>query len=152
MTEHSIYSIKTSATPVVMPPPSSTMPDFCPFACDLSKLEPQLAIRIELLTAARMRETARAECSRAGMVPGRLPESKAAMQGKMANAKPRSERDALVLACLSAIPTTAYRIRQITGLNKSVVSNALLSLKVAGKVQSKPGTKSKHAQTEWWLS
>jgi hypothetical protein len=68
MTEHSIYSIKTAATPAFMPPPSSTMPDFCPFACDLSKLEPQLAIRIELLTAARMRETARAECSRAGMV------------------------------------------------------------------------------------
>lgn len=139
MTEHSIYSIKTAATPAVMPPQAA--PTAKPFAA-----------WNEAELAARMRETARAECRRAGMVPGRLPESKAEMQGKLANAKPHSERDALVLACLSARPTTAYRIRQITGLNKSVVSNALLSLKVAGKVQSKPGTKSKHAPTEWRLA
>lgn len=96
--------------------------------------------------AAMMRETAKIECRRAGMVPGRLPESKHEMQGKLSNAKPRPDRDASVLACLSAEPISAWRIQQRTGFGKSSVAAALMTLQCAGKADFTEGTGRNPAQ------
>ena len=98
--------------------------------------------------AAQMRETARAECRRAGMTQGRLPESKHEMQGKLSNVKPRPDRDARVLDCLSSEPIAAWRIQQRTGYSKSSVNAALNVLRADGKATF---TEGKGRQAAQWV-
>ena len=138
MTEHSIYSIKTAATPAFMPPPSSTMPDFCPFACDLSKLEPQLAIRIELLTAARMRETARAECRRAGMMPGAKPQAKPDNVGLNIVAPP-DDVIAAVKRCVIPLPRSVRDISKVSRMPAPYVRAVLMQMLADGEVTVRKG-------------
>lgn len=93
-----------------------------------------------LQMAADWRERARMECRRAGMVQGKSPKPKHEMQGKLSNAKPRPDRDAAVLACLSDRPITAHRIQMRTGFAKSSVAIALEILCKDGKATFTAGT------------
>lgn len=90
--------------------------------------------------AADWRDRAKIECRRAGMVQGRLPEPRHEMQGKLSNTKPRPDRDAAVLACLSDRPITAHRIQMRTGFGKSSVAIALEVLRKDGKATFTAGT------------
>jgi len=116
--------------------PARPLPDFAPYACDLSRLTPQHAMRTELTVAAKWAELAKSEGHRRG-VP------------HMAEYTPRIEGQATqasidrIMAKMSAFPVSGHWLHENTGLSRAMVFATCAELVKRGKIAMLPADRAR---------
>jgi hypothetical protein len=131
MTEQSIYSYSLKSPAIAMYA-AKPLPDFAPYACNIAKLEPRIAMQVELRLAAAWAASSRQEGHMA-----RLP----AAEPKYHPHKPATitpKQIETVFSVIGTFPQTAFWVKCHTPLSRACVLACLSALTRSGRIAMLP--------------